>query len=518
MKNFVYFFSLVLFLTTSVNAQTSEQLYLEEYGNAPGIINLEAPLNAPSTWTQVAAAPNVYGRVVAGAIGNYLYIFCSQNATSMAAYYNLTTQQWGASTQPNNINFNYGYCVANGEIYKLGSTFEKFTPAGDGTGIWSALSTTSGVTGAENSMVWDNGDYIYVNAGTGNPNTFVRYKISDGTWESGLNIPPIPRRYAGMAYVNGFIYRIGGLGETGGDLTLCSKYETATNTWSAIAPLPEVLNFSKWSVTTDGQYVFALGGGGGYSTYPLMPNVYYYNPATDTWTLDSNLPAPRGLNTGIFLPSVRKLFFGGGNNGTGGTVFQADNWEGTGGVYVPVELISFNAENQNGNLTIKWSTATETNNKGFSIESSTDKLSWTEKTFINGQGNSTRTSEYQYTEKNVVGKYFYRLKQVDYNGSFSYSKIIESASLVPDAFILNQNYPNPFNPSTKISFSIPEKMSVTLKVFDILGKETAVLVNEVKDKGTYEVNFESKKLTSGTYFYQLSAGSFSSVKKMIVLK
>ncbi|MFH0735697.1 MAG: T9SS type A sorting domain-containing protein [bacterium] len=81
-----------------------------------------------------------------------------------------------------------------------------------------------------------------------------------------------------------------------------------------------------------------------------------------------------------------------------------------------------------------------------------------------------------------------------------------------------QNYPNPFNPSTTIKYSIPHSNIVTLKVYDVLGKEVANLVNEYKNAGSYEVNFDGSKLSSGTYFYQLKAGQFTETKKLLLLK
>ena len=100
---------------------------------------------------------------------------------------------------------------------------------------------------------------------------------------------------------------------------------------------------------------------------------------------------------------------------------------------------------------------------------------------------------------------------------------LEKENLLPDEFVLYQNYPNPFNPRTKIKFTIQsnvkrEMSNVTLRIYDILGKELATLVNEEKPAGKYEVEFNANELTSGIYFYQLSAGNFSEIKKMVLLK
>ncbi|QQS35944.1 MAG: T9SS type A sorting domain-containing protein [Ignavibacteriales bacterium] len=195
---------------------------------------------------------------------------------------------------------------------------------------------------------------------------------------------------------------------------------------------------------------------------------------------------------------------------------------------VPVDLSSFFAEINNNTITLEWSTATETNNQGFEILKSNDKQSWKTIVFVEGHGTTTETHSYYFTDKDILSeKVKYRLKQIDYDGTFTYSKIIEvNADLTSTEFVLHQNYPNPFNPTTKIKFTIPavetrhasSPNAVHLKVFDILGNEIATLVNETKPAGTYEVEFNAEGLSSGVYFYRLRAGSFISTKKLLLLK
>jgi len=213
-----------------------------------------------------------------------------------------------------------------------------------------------------------------------------------------------------------------------------------------------------------------------------------------------------------------------------GTVLHTSN----GGT--PVELILFSAnylENKKS-VELNWSTATETNNSGFEILRSTKENDWTKVGFFPGHGTTTETQHYSFTDNDVKpGKYQYKLKQIDYDGSFEYSQIVEVDIPFVNEFSLSQNYPNPFNPATKIKFEIPgqarnDNTLVTLKVYDILGREVATLVNEEKPAGEYEVEFSAKggsasggnasTLPSGIYFYQLKAGSFVETKKMILLK
>lgn len=193
---------------------------------------------------------------------------------------------------------------------------------------------------------------------------------------------------------------------------------------------------------------------------------------------------------------------------------------------VPVELISFNADAVGHNVNLNWITATELNNRGFEIERASeiinDELNWCNLAFINGNGTTSQFNNYSFVDADLnSGKYFYRLKQIDYNGEYSYSKVIE-VEILPEKFSLEQNYPNPFNPITKIKFSIPNIVEsyfgTSLRVYDVLGREVAVLINEHKQPGQYEVEWNASGMQSGIYFYELKAGSFKETKKLILMK
>jgi glucose/arabinose dehydrogenase len=186
---------------------------------------------------------------------------------------------------------------------------------------------------------------------------------------------------------------------------------------------------------------------------------------------------------------------------------------------VPVELISFNATLINNKVRLDWFTSTETNNLGFEIEKSQDGVNYQTIFFISGNGTTTHRNVYNYIDESVSsGIYYYRLKQIDYDGSFLYLKTVVVDLGLPETFLLEQNYPNPFNPKTVINYQVSKKGIVTLKVFDVLGNEITTLVNEDKIAGSYSIEFDASQLTSGIYFYKLTAEDFSSVRKMLLLK
>ncbi len=186
---------------------------------------------------------------------------------------------------------------------------------------------------------------------------------------------------------------------------------------------------------------------------------------------------------------------------------------------VPVELVSFTASVNKSDVLLNWTTATETNNSGFSVERKTQNSDWKQIGFVKGKGTTTHSNSYSFTDDNVASlKYSYRLKQIDFDGSTKYSKIVEIEVNIINVFSLAQNYPNPFNPTTVISYTVPKVSKVKLSVFNILGEEVATLVNEVKSQGTYKINFNASKLSSGVYIYRLETNGFVSSKKMILTK
>ncbi len=195
------------------------------------------------------------------------------------------------------------------------------------------------------------------------------------------------------------------------------------------------------------------------------------------------------------------------------------------GSVIPVELSSFTAGVNGSNVTLNWSTATETNNRGFDVEKQAESSQnpesnqWVKIGFIAGSGTTTEAKLYSIKDNNVLqGTYSYRLKQIDFNGTFEYSDVVQINVDFTLHFSLNQNYPNPFNPATQIEYSIPGDGFVRLNVYNALGQKVAELVNGMEKAGTHAKIFNAENLASGVYYYKLESGGYSAVKKLMLLK
>ncbi len=189
---------------------------------------------------------------------------------------------------------------------------------------------------------------------------------------------------------------------------------------------------------------------------------------------------------------------------------------------MPVELISFTSTVAKNTVKLFWITNKEINNAGFSIEraESYNKDLWENIGFIKGKGTTNSQTSYEFADNNLsLGKYKYRLKQKDYNGNFEYFYLTNEISIIPSSkFELSQNFPNPFNPATNISYSLPKDCFVSIKIYDVLGKEIKLLVNEFQKANIYYINFNATDLSSGIYFYKMVVDEYTDTKKMLFLK
>ncbi len=259
-------------------------------------------------------------------------------------------------------------------------------------------------------------------------------------------------------------------------------------------------SINMWGVhiqSTDGNIILA-------NSYSTSPGSWRSTNAGATWT-PINIPA-----TGYQVVSVDSM-----------TQFAAQG----GGFYklnspffIPVELTSFSASVVDGNISLKWTTATELNNSGFEIEKSTNNKDFKKIGFVPGYGTTTESKSYSYTTSSTITKQYYRLRQVDFDGTFEYSSSIEVEGITPTEFSLKQNYPNPFNPSTKIGFALPSESNVKISIYNLIGQKVAEVVNTQFPAGNHSIDFNASNLSSGIYLYKIEAGSFISVKKMQLMK
>ena len=197
--------------------------------------------------------------------------------------------------------------------------------------------------------------------------------------------------------------------------------------------------------------------------------------------------------------------------------------------FVPVELAFFNAVDVDGKVELEWVTATETNNFGFEIQrKNLENESWNVIGTVKGKGTTTTPHKYCFTDNSVdIGTYYYRLKQIDFDGSFDFSDEIKIEVKPPKTFSLYQNYPNPFNPETIIRYRIPQldqaTMPVDLKIYNLLGDEVRTLVHEDQGAGYYATKWDGKNnngknVASGAYIYRLRVGRFIMTNKMLLMR
>jgi len=188
---------------------------------------------------------------------------------------------------------------------------------------------------------------------------------------------------------------------------------------------------------------------------------------------------------------------------------------------LPVEISTFTAMfNTKDKVDLFWKTETEINNFGFYVERRVNYTNWESLSFIEGHGNSNSPKQYNYFDKDLFAggsKFQYRLKQVDNDGNYIYSDVVE-IEIVPDEYELSQNYPNPFNPGTSIRFSLPKETQLKINLYNMLGEFVETIADGIYEAGNYKVNFNAFNLPSDMYIYRIESNDFVQTKKMILLK
>jgi photosystem II stability/assembly factor-like uncharacterized protein len=376
---------------------------------------------------------------------------------------------------------NTGYAVGNsGGIVKTT----------DGGITWTSLTSPHGTTAIYSMHMFDAQKLITVGG------TSKAYLTTNG----GANWSPItvglPGNYFAVKFLNNNLGYVTSYSSPSGTV---AKTTDGGVTWTA-QTLPSNATISIWGIAIKDNNIAWLADANG--------NIFYtYNGGT-TWN-----SAKKNCGNGFFSMAIAgtKLFAA----GSGGTILQ-----GWADPNVPVEFNSFSCNVVGTTVILNWQTGSEKNNKGFEIERKYENSNWMRIGFVEGKGTSTNINEYSYMDEFVsTGKIQYRIKQIDFDGSFEYSNSVEVSIGLPSKFELFQNYPNPFNPITRIAYSVAKKQLVTLKVYDILGNEIATLVNNIQDIGNYSVQFNvNNSLSSNIYFYELHSGDFVQVRKMLLIK
>jgi hypothetical protein len=267
-------------------------------------------------WTPVPSALHTFGRAGTAVLGNYLYCIGTEGLNYSQAF-NLTTEQWELSTPPLLGNDNWPAVATDNAIYligrsgfiEMGDEVQRFTPTGGGpTGTWAYMAhyphQAYGICG-----VWDGGNYIYASGGFTQVQDLIyayRYDIAANQWDRIADMPE-PMGFAGAAWIQGRFHVMGG----NSTATDHFSYNPGDNTWSPEAPVPVPIYFATSSVTCNDAYIFSVGGGGGYASWPATNAVQIYSAATGQWTQETTLPAARGCNSAAWI-GAGEVISGGG--------------------------------------------------------------------------------------------------------------------------------------------------------------------------------------------------------------
>ena len=348
-------------------------------------------------------------------------------------------------------------------------------------------------------------------AGTG-LTTVEAYNPQTNQWTTKASMPT-GRIAFSTSVVDGIIYALGGLSMRGSpSLSAVEAYNPTTNTWTIKASMLEIRAGLSTAVVDNIIYAF---GGVSYGGGSAISTTEKYDPATDTWSAMQDMPMAVAYPGCSIVNS--KIYLIGGFNSSREMINSVYEYDPS--VIIPVELSSFTATANDEEVTLSWSTATELNNQGFEVQRKFGRNDFVTVGSVKGNGTTTSPNQYSFVDKLAdPGKYFYRLKQIDFGGKFEYSNEIEVEVRLLDKFTLEQNYPNPFNPTTTIGYILQEKSNAKLTLLNSIGEEIAILVNEEQDKGYHKVELDGSKLSSGIYFYQINAGSNVETKKMILMK
>ncbi len=336
------------------------------------------PVNSPGgsddvAWTMLTPCPQNFNRCAIGQIGDYVYIMGSYTTSNFAHAFCLSTETWVNTTQPPIDGYNWVGTVADGSMYVFprvfgGSTVQKFTPTGGGpTGVWTTVADYPQAVGVQ-TVAWDGGNFIYCAGGTGSAGLLddaYKYDIANNTY---TQIASAPRtlKFSGGAFIGGKFYVVGGLDAGSQSSTDLYEYDPATNTWATKTSSPVATAFTCWATTYNDLYLFIVGGGGGYSSWPAVDAVQVYNPATDTWFLETARPLNTGTNMAVYCDGVNYLVDGGGYDGAQNydVFWKGTNPPGSSNPLAPGAATGFTVTHNNAELvaSLNWTNPTQTVN------------------------------------------------------------------------------------------------------------------------------------------------------------
>jgi len=523
-------------LLKSTSRYAGENFYLRKFWLiliSSAVVSIQ--ISAQNGWTNTTNMPTPRLCASASVVDGKIYVIggWDANLNEMAnnEMYDPLTGSWETKAPLPTPRGCLLTAVVNDSIYAIGggySTYirkvEVYDPV---TNSWIQKNDMPSGCIGQNAAVVDG--IIYIAGGNYNGRECYAYNPINDTWTRKQDIPLPGQGNSSLTVYNGLIYAIGGSTYSPWNaLPYVFAYNPQTNTWVQKQSMP-IASFGLQTYLVDG-LIYAVGGG--QITNHAMEFVQVYYPDTDRWATCPNMPTKLIWFAGAFVYDTVYVF-GGIPNGWG--TVESKVWACYKSA-LPVELTSFTASANGKEVTLNWSTATELNNQGFEIQRKFSSNDFVTVGVVKGNGTTTSPNHYSFLDKLVDGgKYFYRLKQIDFNGTFEYSNEIEVEVRSIDKFTLEQNYPNPFNPSTTIGYVLQEKNNAKLTLLNSLGEEIAVLVNEEQDKGYHKVEFSAKggsvsggdglNLASGVYYYQLKAGSstssgqvFVETKKMILMR
>lgn len=474
-------------------------------------------------------------------LGDTLYVHSPNGSVPTTEIYKYTYGGSWSTGVPLPLALTGGTLTAcNGNLYYFGGGTSSITTGSTtalsydpSTGAWTSLAPMPAALSAHGAVCW--GDSVifivggpYTGSGT-NLNVYY-YRVGSNTWGTITNSLPAGqgRRTFAMGLVNGNEIMIGA-GYNTAYLKSVYKGTIGSNasqiTWIQMPDVPTgYAGLSRPGGTGIFKYFFVVCGersGGGYHD-----TAYVFDAVSNSW-IDVIAPKPfptsnifNAVTATAFDDSIR-IFVPGGYAGTAFADFDVVACGDL--LTIPVELTSFTASVIGSEVTLNWRTATEVNNSGFKVERNSG-AGFVNIAFVPGAGTISEPQLYSFIDPGLkAGQYTYRLKQIDYDGTFEYSKEVSVEVTTPAIFALEQNYPNPFNPSTKIAFSLATDSKVILKIFNALGQEVETLINENMGVGFHEVYFDASDFNSGVYFYRIDAlGSdgqnFMKVRKMVLTK